>query len=200
MMLNKKQGILCQQVNNSIIYLLLLRKAHLWSHLTKINGIKRKETYEVTYNWRMTVGPTLFYCLYAIVLDGAVIVLFPLLSSETFLEYITNCHIFKTSILSCCWDWRHNHNHWKRKAINNNQVLPSLAEVVTRLALIGSQYRVHFIKLKRHDEIKPRGCKKIWRGQVILDNLPFHNSKHSKMVGDWIIVYAILAVCDIRFY
>ena len=28
-----------------------------------------------------------------------------------------------------------------------------LAEVVTGLALIGSQYGVHFIKLKRHDEI-----------------------------------------------
>ena len=65
-----------------------------------------------------------------------------------------------------------------------------LAEVVTRLALIGRQYRAHFIKLKGHDEINPCGCKEVRRGQLILDSLSFHNNKHSEMVGVWIIVYA----------
>ena len=37
----------------------------------------------------------------------------------------------------------------------------SLAEVFRRLALIGSQYGVHFIKIERQDEISPCGCKKI---------------------------------------
>ena len=109
--------------------------------------------------------------------DGAVIVqLFPLLSLKHFLK-VYSCHIPNSGILSC---WRHNHNHWKRKAINNNQVLPSCA---------GGRFQ------KTGPDIKPvwstlHQTQKAW-WDFALGSLPFYNIKHSKIVGwlDYCIWY-----------